>query len=101
MPATVTDGEWTLIYWPNKDLRYKNPPVRMETFSNIGMPERRVDELFHMPDDPGQERNVIEQHPEIARRLHQALLELIAECDVDPALAKTYLPLPGDNYHLK
>lgn len=101
VPATVTDGEWTLIYWPNKDLRYKNPPVRMETLSNIGMPERRVDELFHMPNDPGQERNVIEQHPEIARRLHRALLDLIADCDVEPAIAETYRQLPGDNYHLE
>ena len=101
VPATVTDGVWTLVYWPNKDLQYKNPPVRMEPYSHIGMPERRVDELFHMPDDPGQEKNVIGKHPEKAKWLHRALLELIADCDVEPAIAETYRPLPGDNYHLR
>ena len=100
VPATVTDGTWTLIYWPNKDLKFKGPPVRMERYPNIGMPERRVDELFYMPDDPGQEKNVIAEHAEEAKRLHRALLDLIAGTDVEPEIAGTYEALPGDNYHL-
>ena len=99
VPATITDGEWTLIYWPNKDLKYQNPPVRMETYSNIGMPERRVEELFYLPDDPGQEQNVLGDYPAEAQRLHTALLDLITEADVDPELAATYQRPPGENYH--
>ena len=98
VPATVTDGAWTLIYWPNKDLTYKGPPVRQETYPCTGMPERRVDELFHMPDDPGQEHNLLSIHPDEAVRLHRALLDLIESTDTDPAIAETYRPLPGQRY---
>ena len=62
------------------------------------MPERRVDELFYMPEDSGQENNVIAEHPEEARRLHRALLELIEDTETDPEIARTYLPAPGDQY---
>ena len=100
MPATITDGEWSLVYWPNKDLHYKCPPVRTEAYANIGMPERRVEELFYLPDDPDQQKNVLAEHPEEAKRLHAALLQLIAESGVDAELAATYQRPPGDNYHL-
>ncbi|NKB69924.1 MAG: sulfatase-like hydrolase/transferase [Candidatus Latescibacteria bacterium] len=96
VPATVTDGTWTLIYWPNKDLKYKGKSVRQETYPNTGMPERRVDELFHMPTDPGQETNVLATHPQEARRLHAALVELVEATATEPALAATYQPLPGE-----
>lgn len=95
VPATVTDNRWSLIYWPNKDLAFKGKPPLQETYPNTGMPERRVDELFDLQTDPDQERNVIADHPKEARRLHARLLDLIEESDVDPAIARTYEPLPG------
>lgn len=95
VPATVVDGTWSLVYWPNKDLAYKGPPVRQETYPCTGMPQRRVDELFYLPDDPGELHNVIDRHPEQAARMHAALLQLIAQTDVDPAIAVTYRPAPG------
>ena len=98
VPATVTDGVWTLVYWPNKDLKYRGKPVKSETYPNIGMPERRVDELFHLTADPAQEHNVIREHPEEASRLHRALLDLVASADTDPTIAATYEPLPGERY---
>jgi len=94
-PSTVTDGIWTLVYWPNKDLGYQNPPVRQETYSVTGMPERRSDELFYMPDDPDQQNNLLDAHHVEAQRLHQALLDLITETDTDPAIAETYQPMPS------
>ena len=99
VPSTITDGTWTLVYWPNKDLKYKGPKqVRTERYDCRNMPERRVDELFNMSDDPGQDKNVIADHPEEAKRLHKALLELIEMADTDPEIAKTYQPEPGDQY---
>jgi arylsulfatase A-like enzyme len=95
VPATVSDSKWSLVYWPNKDLAYKGLPPRQETYPCTGMPERRVDELFYLPDDPGQQKNVLDQHPDEAKRLHQALLDLIDTTDVDPAIGVTYRPLPG------
>ncbi|MBT4138755.1 MAG: sulfatase [Candidatus Latescibacteria bacterium] len=99
VPTTVTDGTWTLVYWPNKDLKYKGPkPIRLERYDCRNMPERRVDELFYMPDDPGQEKNVIGAHPEEAKRLYLALLDLIAETGTDAEIAKTYQPEAGNQY---
>ena len=96
VPATVTDGVWSLQYWPNKDLAYKgSKPVRQETYPNTGMPERRVDELFDLRVDPDQSNNVLHEHPQEAARLHAALLELIELGETDAEVARTYEPLPG------
>jgi len=95
VPATISDGTWSLIYWPNKDLAYKHKPPRQETYPCTGMSERRVDELFYLPDDPGQQNNVLDANLDEAKRLHQALLDLIAETDVDPDIAVTYKSVPG------
>lgn len=96
VPATVTDGVWSLQYWPNKDLAYKGPkPVRQETYPNTGMPERHVDELFDLRVDPDQSNNVLHEHPQEAARLHAALLELIELGETDAEIARTYEPLPG------
>jgi arylsulfatase A-like enzyme len=94
VPATVSDGTWSLVYWPNKDLGYKGIPPRQETYPCTGMPERRVDELFYLPDDPGQLTNVLSQNPDEATRLHGALLDLISQTDVEPAIATTYQSPP-------
>ena len=94
VPATVTDDRWSLVYWPNKDLAFKGPPPRQETYPNTGMPERLVDELFDLWADPEQTHNPIAEHPDEARRLHRSLLNLIAETDVDPAIARNYDALP-------
>tara|TARA_B100001964_G_C13811349_1_gene413206 strand:- start:102 stop:566 length:465 start_codon:yes stop_codon:yes gene_type:complete len=96
VPATVSDGVWSLVYWPNKDLAYKGIPPRQETYPCTGMPERRIDELFHLPDDPGQQTNLINQHPDEANRLHRALLDLIADTDVDSDITITYQSAPGN-----
>jgi len=95
VPATVTDGTWSLVYWPNKDLAYKGPPVREETYPMTGMPERRRDELFYLPNDPGQEHNVLAENPDEGRRLHSVILNLIAQTDTDPAIAGTYKNSPS------
>ena len=54
-PATVTDDEWTYICAPR------------------GLPS----ELYHLPSDPGQERNVIDKHPEVVERMHTAWIEFM------------------------
>jgi hypothetical protein len=50
-------------------------------------------ELHHLPSDPKQERNVIAQHPEIARGLHGLMLKLMRETDVKPHLLEPRLSL--------
>ena len=62
----------------------------METYSNVGRPERRVDELFYIPDDPRQENNALNAHLDEAKRLHGALRDLITYTDIETELAAVY-----------
>ncbi|HIE51889.1 MAG TPA: hypothetical protein EYP85_09035 [Armatimonadetes bacterium] len=54
--STVTDGEWTLL-----DAADQAPP-----------------ELYHLPTDPRQERNVAAQRREVVERLHGAYLQFLS-----------------------
>ncbi len=56
-PGTVTDDEWAYICMP------------------AGLPA----ELYHVIDDPAQEHNVIDAHPEVAERMKQAWLSFLEE----------------------
>lgn len=61
------------------------------------MDSLRVDHVgaYDLQADPDQERNVIADHPDEARRLHGKLPDLIAASDFDRAIACTYERLPG------
>jgi arylsulfatase A-like enzyme len=54
-PSTVNDGEWALIC----GARDVEP------------------ELYHLPSDPAQQRNVFAQHRDEAKRLHEAYIALL------------------------
>ena len=55
-PLTVSDARWQLI----------------------ASPRGHVSELYDLRDDPSQERNVVDAHPDEARRLQNKLLEFLA-----------------------
>jgi arylsulfatase A-like enzyme len=55
--TTITTDEWTLLY----------------------SVEPSISELYHLPSDPKQEKNVIAGHPDIARKLHQYMGKLLQE----------------------
>ena len=67
---TVTTEEWSLLY------------------STLGPTL-----LYHLPSDPKQEKNVINERPEIARELHQTLVKFMREHNVPPELIETRLEL--------
>ena len=79
-PSTICDGEWTLIV--------NGPIASAEQFGEIravdgalrseGRPE--VDpapELYHLPGDPQQQRNVFAERHDVARRLHAAYIRFL------------------------
>ena len=73
--ASVSDGAWTLHYRGNRD------PF----------------ELFHLPDDPAQERDLARSAREQAQRLHSLHIDLLACAGVRSdvlALRNTLPPLP-------
>jgi len=65
--VTVTTSEWALIY----------------------NPEPGLSELYYLPSDPKQEKNLISERPEIARELHQVLINFMRENKVPPHLLET------------
>jgi arylsulfatase A-like enzyme len=48
--------------------------VTTEKWALINAPEGRPSELYNLEDDPRQERNVLANHPDVARELHGALI---------------------------
>lgn len=63
-PCQIVSDEWTSLYWP-------------------GSPER--EELFHLPSDPGQMRNVLDEHRPLAAELRAAYLGWLRERTPDLA----------------
>ena len=53
--TTITTNEWSLLYSPEPGESW----------------------LYHLPPDPKQEKNIINQHPEAARELHQLLVKFM------------------------
>ena len=58
--TTVTTDEWTLIY----------------------VVDAGLSELYHLPSDPKQEKNVIKEHPEIAQKLHEYMVKFMRDTNV-------------------
>jgi arylsulfatase A-like enzyme len=69
--ATVTTDEWSLQY---------------------GV-EPGLSELSHLPTDPRQEKNVIAQHPDVARELHQLLVKFMRETNLPTRLLEPRIEL--------
>lgn len=69
--ATVTTHEWSLIY----------------------AVEPGLSELYHLPSDPKQGKNVINEHPDVARELHQLLVDFMRETNVASHLLEPRLEL--------
>lgn len=61
LPSTITDGDWTLLYAVHGE------PV----------------ELYHLPSDPKQERNVFEGNEAVARDLHARFVAFLEEVGTD------------------
>ena len=57
--SCVTTDDWSLLYYTKGDSW-----------------------LFNLKNDPGQEKNVISRHPEVAKELHHYLLEFMKEKQV-------------------
>ena len=71
LATTVTSGDWSLLY----------------------SAEAGVSELFNLKEDPAQRDNVISSRLEMARELHQLLLQFMRETNVAPHLVNSRLEL--------
>ncbi|OFW63275.1 MAG: hypothetical protein A2Z35_00090 [Actinobacteria bacterium RBG_19FT_COMBO_36_27] len=66
LPSTITTKEWSLLYSVEGD----------------------ASELYNLMSDPKQKKNIISNHPDIARDLHQKYLDVLNSCDVNEVLLK-------------
>jgi len=66
LPSTITTKEWTLIY------------------SCEGQPA----ELYHLPSDSSQEKNLIHEEPEVASELLKKFVSRLEEANADPQKIK-------------
>ena len=69
--TTVTTDEWALLY-------SREPGESW---------------LYHLPSDPKQEKNVIAEHPEVAKELHQMLVRFIYDYNLSAELRDPRLEL--------
>jgi arylsulfatase A-like enzyme len=69
--STVTTDQWSLLYYV----------------------EPGGSELYNLSSDPEQEKNVIAQHPDIARELHQLMVKFMKETRVPKRLLEPRLEL--------
>ena len=69
--VTITTDEWSLLY----------------------AVEPGVSELFHLSSDPKQEKDVLNEHPEVAQELHQLLVKFLRETNVPSPILKPRLEL--------
>lgn len=69
--TTVTTDEWSLLY----------------------LPEPGESWLYHLPSDPKQEKNVINENADVARELHQMLVKFMYDYNLPPELRDPRLEL--------
>jgi arylsulfatase A-like enzyme len=69
--TTITTDEWSLLY----------------------SPEAGLSELYNLKTDPRQEKDVIREHPEIARELHTYFMKFLVDTKVPEHLIKPRLKL--------
>lgn len=69
--TTITTDEWSLLYSPEPGNSW----------------------LYHLPSDPKQEKNVIDQYPEKAKELHQLLIKFMNDYNLPAELRDQRLEL--------
>ena len=67
--------------------------ITTEAWSMLYSTEPGESWLYHLPSDPAQEKNVAIEHPEIARQLHQHLVEFMGTYNLSPELQEDRMTL--------
>lgn len=98
-PTTITQGEWSLIYWGNpegplmahltRDIDGIERPAIVPT-ETVPMPE-----LYHLPTDPVQRYNVYEENRDIATRLHGEHVRFLESLGMDEEFLANRRKLDG------
>ena len=116
----ITDGEWTLVKWPNEGdanaplYWYSASPPDFIKPRGVGAFEREQmrfpidhargpmrDALFHLPTDYEQNKNLIAERPEQAARLCEGIRHFFSEVEAPPEQLFRLGLLKGESEHAK
>ncbi|HEY6131802.1 MAG TPA: hypothetical protein VIV27_07270, partial [Halioglobus sp.] len=90
--AAVRDGKWKL-----KAAQQGYYPQLLEPLMKVGL-YRHGELLFDLESDPGETRNVLEHHPEVASRLRQLMADFEADNPMPPPVNTAALARDGGGW---
>ena len=77
---TVTDGKWSFIY-PGDVEKIKDKKTKTEAVDGLQRVEKVIGkvsyELYDLKKDPGQRNNIFEEKKDVAKRLHNKLINFL------------------------
>ena len=62
--------------------------VTMDDWSLLYSVDAGLSQLYHLPSDPLQQLNVIEEKPDLARQVHERLVKFMKDTNIPGALVK-------------
>jgi len=97
--ATVTMGKWSLILAP--ETGESEPEKREVTFIVDGEPRtlkpfgKIATELYNLESDPKQERNLLNEEKDAARKIKERFIEFLSELNADKEIINQWLKCRG------
>jgi arylsulfatase A-like enzyme len=76
--------------WAGPDRIASPLTVSDETWAYVCAPETWPSHLYHLPTDPDQDHDVIDAHPDVAARMHAALMTFMEEMGSPPERIETF-----------
>ena len=89
--ATITSDEWAFICAGKLSRGGECEDLAVDGLvKRLPMGEVYPSELYHLPSDPQQQRNVIDQHPEVAVEMRQAFTGFLEGLGTDPSFIEPW-----------
>ena len=76
--VTVTSGDWSFLYSGSPEM------AASKTKGLVQLPHMWESQLYNLKSDPRQEQNVISDHTEVAKELHQYLVKFMRDTNLPP-----------------
>ena len=93
--VTITSRDWSLILAPKEGptgLEEAVYTMIVDGIPRVLRPFGKIDtELYNLSKDPRQERNLIDQYPEVATRLHRLFIDFLKELGASDDIIRPWL----------
>jgi arylsulfatase A-like enzyme len=86
-PVTITKGDWCLVHFGSPDAPSVSHVTNIvdDTARQAVVVGEKIPaaELYNLRDDPGQQKNVIGEHPDVAQKLHAEHIRMLEELGME------------------